>query len=143
MSGLDLDKLFIAGAKCVASEHGMCEKDANAFADRLCKEAVPKYKLVDDDEDDDDDDKSTWIGRNGWWAIPTGVGLGAFLLGADAGRNGRPDRGYLSNAGNLLWERIQALFGVPNSASWRSMTQADPNKVISRMQHDSSQKGGS
>lgn len=128
MKELDLEELFAAGAMSAARDHGMDEKDAEALAERLCKEARPRVKIVDDDEDEGD----TWWSRNKRWALPTGIGIGAFLLGADAGRNGRPDRSYLSNAGSLLWERVQALLGIPNSSLWRSLTQANPNVIINR-----------
>lgn len=128
MKELDLEEVFAAGAMSAARDHGMEEKDAEALAERLCKEARPRVRIVEDDEDEGD----TWWSRNKGWALPTGIGIGAFLLGADAGRNGRPDRSYLSNAGSLLWERIQALLGIPNSSLWRSLTQANPNVILNR-----------
>ena len=128
MKELDLEDVFAAGAMSAARDHGIEEKDAEALAERLCKEARPRVRIVDDDEDEGD----TWWSRNKGWALPTGIGIGAFLLGADAGRNGRPDRSYLSNAGSLLWERIQSLLGIPNSSLWRSLTQANPNVILNR-----------
>ena len=124
MDRLDLDGMFAAGAKSVAYEHGMGERDASLFADRICKAAAKSEKK----EDDDEEDGSTWFGRNGWWAVPTGVGLGAFLLGADAGR-GRPDRNPFYNAGSHLWKRVKNLLGINYSTFWRSLTEADPKKL--------------
>lgn len=125
MQELSLEEMFAAGAKSAAAAHGMSEKDAEAFSGFMRKEARRRLKVVEDDEDDEDDEEKTWWDRNKKWALPSAIGLGAFLLGADAGRNGRPDRNYFSNAGNLFLERLKALFGIPDSALWRSMTHTD------------------
>lgn len=104
--------MFAAGAVKAAMESGMQEKDACAFADYMCKAAASDW----DGEDD------TFWSRNKGWIIPTGIGALAFWLGADAGRHGRPDRGILSNAGSLMWNRVKALMGVPDSVLWDTTT---------------------
>lgn len=109
--------MFSAGAYSALDGRGMDAKSADEFVAHVCKEAVAKRVRFDEDEED------TWWSRNKVWALPTAIGAGAFLLGADAGRNGRPDRNYFSNAGSLLWERVKALLGIPNSDLWRSMTE--------------------
>lgn len=108
--------MFSAGAYSALDGSGIDAKDADAFVAHVCKEAVARRVMFDEDEDD------TWWSRNKGWALPTAIGAGAFLLGADAGRNGRPDRSYFSNTGSLLWERVKTLLGIPNSDLWRSMT---------------------
>jgi hypothetical protein len=116
-----LETLFAAGAFSVLPDgKPLNEKDAESFVE-LCKEAAARRVRFDEDDDED-----TWWSRNKHWALPTAIGAGAFLVGADAGRNGRPDRSYISNAGSLLWERVKALLGIPNSSLWRSMTKAEP-----------------
>ena len=110
--------MFSAGAYSALDGSGMGAKSADAFVAHVCKEASARRVRFDEYDDEDD----TWWSRNKRWVIPTAVGAGAFLIGADAGRNGRPDRNYFSNAGSLLWERVKALLGVPNSDLWRSMT---------------------
>lgn len=121
MKELDTDyakALFVAGASIAAREHGMNEKDAEAFAfDVLEKTAARRVGFYDDD----DEEEGSWWRK---WLVPVGVGAGAFLLGADAVRNGRPDRGAWSNALNLAWKRIQALLGMHNSPMVRSLTDA-------------------
>lgn len=119
--------MFSAGAYSALEGRGMDAEAADAFVEHVCKEAVARRVRFDEDEDGYD----TWWSRNKGWALPTAVGAGAFLLGADAGRNGRPDRSYLSNAGSLLWERVKALLGVPNSDLWRSMTTIRPQATAS------------
>ena len=109
--------MFSAGAYSALDGYGMDAKAADAFVEHVCKEAVAKRVRFDEDEED------TWWSRNKGWALPTAIGAGAFIVGADAGRNGRQDRNYFSNAGSLLWERVKALLGVPNSDLWRSMTE--------------------
>ena len=127
MKELDLEEMFAAGARSAARDHGMEEKDAEALAERLCKEARPRVKIVDDDEDEGD----TWWSRNKGWALPTGIGIGAFLLGADAGR-GRKDRSSWTNALGNFWDRLQALFGISNSSLVKSLTQANPDAILNR-----------
>ena len=109
--------MFSAGAYSALDGSGIDAKDADAFVAHVCKEAVARRVRFDEDEEED-----TWWNRNKGWALPAAIGAGAFLIGADAGRNGRPDRNYLSNAGSLLWERVKAILGIPNSDLWRSMT---------------------
>lgn len=127
MKELDLEEVFAEGARSVASEHGMGEKDAEAFAGLLVKQARPK-PMRSYDEDDEED--GTWWSRNKGWALPSAVGLGSFLLGGAAGRYGRPDWNHFSNAGRLILEALQRLVGIPNSALWRSVTIANPHKII-------------
>lgn len=127
MDELDLEKMFEAGARSFASESGLCEKDAEAFAGLLVKQARPK-PMRSYDEDDEED--GTWWSRNKGWALPSAIGLGSFLLGGAAGRHGRPDWNHFSNAGRLILEALQRLFGIPNSALWRSVTIANPYKII-------------
>lgn len=127
MDELDLGDLFEAGARSVAVERGLCEKDASAVAS-MCKQARRRRMRDDDDEDDGE----TWWSRNKGWALPSAIGLGSFLLGGTAGRYGRPDRNHFSNAGRLFYEAVQKLLGIPNSALWRSMTKADPSKIVGR-----------
>ena len=102
-----ISTMFSAGAYSAFDGAGIGGREADALA-----------KRVRFDEDDED----TWWSRNKGWVLPTAIGAGAFLIGADAGRNGRPDRNYFSNTGSLLWERVKALLGIPNSDLWRSMT---------------------
>ena len=131
MKELDLGEMFAAGAKDAAIERGMCEKDAEALATVLCKEARSRHRVVEVDDDDDDEEEGTWWSRNKHWVLPTGIGLGSFLLGADAGRHGRPDWNYFSNAGGRLLEGLKNLLGVPDSDLWRSVEVADPKKLDS------------
>lgn len=127
MRDIDLGKMFAAGAKKGAIEQGMCEKDAEMLSMTLCKEARPRRRLVVDDYDEDDEE--TLWDKIKPYAIPTGIGLGAFLLGADAGRYGRKDWNYFSNAGGRLLEGLKNLLGVPDSDLWRSVAVADPKKL--------------
>jgi len=111
--------LFAAGAYSVASRAGMDSKDAGRFVSEVCKQAAAmRY-----DVDDDDEEQDTWWSRNKHWALPAALSASAFLIGADAGRNGRPDRSYLSNAGSLFLKRLKALFGISDSDVWRSVTE--------------------
>ena len=116
LDDVSIATMFSAGAYSALDGCGMDSKDADAFVANVCKEAVARRVRFDEDED------GTWWSRNKGWALPTAIGAGAFLIGADAGRNGRPDRNYFSNTGSLLWERVKALLGIPNSDLWRSMT---------------------
>jgi hypothetical protein len=127
MKELDLEELFAAGAKSVAVENGMSEKDAEDFADRMCKDARPRrVRVVDDDEEE-----GTWWDRNKAWVIPSAVGLGAFVLGADAGR-GRPDRSAWTNVGRNFIDRLKYIFGTNRGPVEKSMTDADPEVLLAR-----------
>ena len=85
----------------------MPEKDAEAFVGGLFKEAARgRYNFEDMDDGED-----TFWSRNKGWLIPAIVGSLAFYAGADGERHGRRDRGYLSNAGNRLWDRVKVLAG--------------------------------
>ena len=119
----DIAAMFAAGAYSAATDIGLSDHAARSFASRILEKSSASKK-VRWDEDDDDDDEDTWWNRNKGWALPTAIGLGAFLVGSDAGRYGRKDRNYFSNAGNRLLERLKNLFGIPDSDRWRMMTQA-------------------
>ena len=114
-----LDALFAAGAYDAAKSRGMVEKDAEDFALYVCKQAASRKIRLDEDDDDED----TWWGRNKHWALPTAIGVGAFLVGADAGRHGRVDRSYPTNALQLLKKRFRALLGMPDDGWFKSVTQ--------------------
>ena len=119
ISGDTIDALFAAGAYRKAVEMGMSEKDAESFTLEVCKQAASRKIVLDDEEDEED----TWWNRNKGWALPTLVGTGAFLVGADAGRNGRDDRNYFSAAGDLLVQRLRAILGIPTDPHYKSLTQ--------------------
>jgi hypothetical protein len=116
----EMAHMFAAGIFSVADGAGMSGKDAEPFVSNVCKAAAARRVRFDEDDEED-----TWWSRNKHWALPTAIGAGAFLVGADAGRNGRPDRNHISNVGSLLWERVKAILGFPNSSLWRSMTRVD------------------
>lgn len=105
--GIDFAEMFAAGAASAARCHGMSEKDAEAFVGGIFKEAARgRYNF----EDADDGEETFWS-RNKGWLLPAIVGSLAFYAGADGERHGRRDRGYLSNAGNRLWDRVKVLAG--------------------------------
>lgn len=115
---IDFAAMFAAGAATAAKEHGMSEKDAEAFVGGLCKEAARGRHNF---EDADDEGETFWS-RNKSWLIPTLVGSLAFYAGADGKRHGRLDRGYLSNAGNRLWDRVKTLVGYGSDPLLDAMT---------------------
>lgn len=120
---IDFAAMFAAGAAAAAKEHGMSEKDAEAFVGGLCKEAARgRFNF----EDIDDGEETFWS-RNKSWIIPTIVGSLAFYAGADGERHGRLDRGYLSNAGNRVWDRIKTLFGYGYDPLYNAMTATLPS----------------
>lgn len=119
MKVYDIAALFAAGAYSSASENGLRDKAADSFVSGVCKQAAVKSARREYDDDEEDD---TWWGSNKKWALPTGIGLAAFLLGGDAGRNGRPDRSLFSNAGYLFWKRLKALLGFTDNPLWKSVT---------------------
>jgi len=120
---IDFAAMFAAGAAAAAKEHGMSEKDAEAFVGSLCKEAARgRFNF----EDIDDGEETFWS-RNKSWIIPTIVGSLAFYAGADGERHGRLDRGYLSNAGNRVWDRIKTLFGYGYDPLYNAMTTTLPS----------------
>lgn len=125
MEGLN-QRMFAAGAARAAAEAGMSEKDANAFSAFFCKAAAMGWNGEDD----------TFWSRNKGWIIPTGIGALAFWLGADAGRHGRPDRGIISNAGSLMWNRVKALMGIPDSALWDTMTKTVKPENVEKADKD-------
>lgn len=118
--GIDFPALFAAGAASAAIAHGMSEKDAEAFTMALCKDAAARRVQWDEDEEEGD----TFWSRNKKWLIPTLVGSLAFWVGADAERNGRKDRGYVSNALGQLWKRTKILLGMNNdNPAMKAVTQ--------------------
>jgi len=124
LKDIDAATMFAAGALSAVEGTGMSEEDARKFVGHVCKEAASSGRR---DDDDDDDDETLWDSTKGF-LIPAGVGLGAFLLGANAQKDGRPDRGYFENAGNFIWDRIKRLMGVNESELWKSFTRADPHR---------------
>ena len=122
-----LGMMFGIGAYSAARDVGMAEKDAEAFVEHVCKEAAAKRVKWDEDEDDEDD---TWWNRNKGWALPTGIGLGAYLLGANSAMEGRPDRGHWSNLGSYVWKKLTALLGFSPDPMWRATTYADPGTFM-------------
>lgn len=127
MKELDLGDMFAEGAKSAARENGMSEKDAEAFASSMRKEARKRLRVVEDDEDDDE---GTWWSRNKSWLLPAAIGTGAFWLGSEAMRGGRPDQNAFSNAWDLLKRKLSALF--PSSPFWKSVTYADWRKLFQK-----------
>lgn len=122
-----LGMMFGAGALSAAHDAGIAEKDAEAFVEHVCKEAAAKRVVIADDDDDEDD---TWWDRNKVWALPTGIGLGAFLLGANSAMEGRPDRGHWSNLGSYLWNKLRTLSGFSPDPMWMAATYADPRTFM-------------
>lgn len=128
LKDIDAAAMFAAGALSAVEGTGMDEEDARNFVGQVCKEAALKSRrVVLRGNDDDDDEESTWWDDWKGVLIPTGVGLGAFLLGANAQKE-RPDRGYFENAGNFIWDRVKRLMGVNESELWKAFTRADPNR---------------
>jgi len=123
VEGVDFAAMFAAGAASVALRRGMSEKDAEAFVDGLCKEAARgRYNFEDADED-------TFWSRNKSWLIPAIVGSLAFYAGADGERHGRLDRGYLSNAGHRIFDRVKTLFGFGYDPIFKSLTETPQPEV--------------
>lgn len=115
---IDFASMFAAGAATAAKEHRMSEKDAEAFVGGLCKEAARgRYNF-----EDADDDKETFWSINKSWLLPGIVGSLAFYAGADGERHGRRDRGYLSNAGNRIWDRVKTLVGYGSDPIFNAVT---------------------
>ena len=107
--------MFAAGAYSTALDAGMEKDSADRFVSYVCKEASARRIKYDDYE--------TWWSRNKGWALPALLTSAAFWVGADAVRNGRPDRGYLENAGSLAVRRIKELIGYPDSPLWGAATE--------------------
>ena len=99
---LDLAALFAAGAASALSGTGATEKQAEDFVFGVCKEAAMGDAYGEDD---------TFWKRNKGWIVPVVASALAFKIGGDAGRYGRPDRNYLSNAFSDLWGRAKKLMG--------------------------------
>lgn len=115
VEGFDLAPSFAAGVASVAREHGMNEKDAEAFVCGICKEAARRRRIDIDDED-------TFWERNKSWLIPVLAGSLAFYVGADGERYGRKDRSYLSNAGSRLWDKAKDLLRVNQDPLFEAAT---------------------
>ncbi len=128
LKDIDTATMFAAGALSAVEGTGMSDEDARNFVGHVCKEAEIKSGRVV--LRGDDDEESTWWDDWKGVLIPAGVGLGAFLLGANANSwdGARPDRRHFENAGNFIWDRIKRLMGVNESELWKSFTQADPNR---------------
>lgn len=109
-----LASLFAAGVLSSFRQAGGTEKDAEAFLG-CALEKTARSRHYDDEDDGED---STWWSRNKSWALPTVLATGAFLIGGDAGKNGRADRSLWSNAGSLMWKRIKAILGYPDDPMW-------------------------
>lgn len=125
---IDEAAMFAAGALSSLEGTGASEKEARSFVTEVCKEAAfngRRMRYEEDEEDEEEDRRPLWKRL----AVPAGVGLAAFLLGAGAERFGRPAYSYFSNAGNFLWDRVKKLLGVNDSAISRSMTKADPSRA--------------
>ena len=132
-----LGMMFGAGALSAAHDAGMAEKDAEAFVEHVCKEAASYSELSDYDD--------TWWNRNKGWALPVGIGLGAFLLGSNAARESRTDRGHFMNAANYLLSSIRKLLGYSDDPLNKTITEADPevletNMLARRIQGDAKKK---
>ena len=113
-----LASLFAAGVLSAFRQAGGTEKDAEAFLG-CALEKTARSRHYDDDEEDED---STWWSRNKSWALPAVLATGAFLIGGDAGKNGRADRSLWSNAGSLFMKRLKALFGLSDDPMVSSLT---------------------
>lgn len=98
-------RMFAEGACSAARAHGFSDEDSASIASCAVKEAASGGRGWDDEED-------TLWSRNKSWIIPALVGSLAFYAGADGERNGRRDRGYLSNAGRNIVKKLGKLFGV-------------------------------
>lgn len=121
--GMDLAGLFGAGAYSSAIGHGLSRQDAESVASRCWqsyKEAASRASYYDDE---DDDDGSTWFSRNKGWVIPA-IGIpAAFVLGADAQRNGDPKKGILGKLGDVWGRRLLHLLGQGHmlNPEWKKM----------------------
>jgi hypothetical protein len=104
VEGIDLAALFAAGAASALDGMNVTEKQAEAFVTEVCKEAASGGI--------DDRDGDTFWSRNKGWLLPAIVGALAFKIGGDAGRYGRRDRSYISNAASDLWDRVKTLTGT-------------------------------
>ena len=122
MSGIDIEALFAAGAYSEAMTRGMSKEAAESFAVGLCRDV--KSGMAKWAEDDDDDDNSTFWSRNKKWLLPLMVGTGAFFVGADTGRWGRPDRNYVSGTLDRLGDRLKMLLGIPLDPVYNAFARA-------------------
>ena len=125
----DLDAMFAAGAYSAYVDMGMREKDAEAVAEEMCKIAARRVRYVDDDDEDKED---TWWNRNKWWVLPSAIGTGAFLLGANSAssESSRPDRGHWVNAGSYIWNKVKKLFGQSDDPMWNALTRAEERRIV-------------
>ena len=121
---MDIAAMFVAGACSAAMSHGMNEKDASDFAIGLYKDAAVGKRRVFREEEDDDEDEDTFWGRNKGWLLPTLVGTGAFLLGANSGRAGRVDRDHFTNALHYMYNASRKILGLSDDPYYNMMTKA-------------------
>ena len=112
-----LASLFAAGVLSAFRQAGGTEKDAEAFLGCALEKTARSRHYYDEDDDED----STWWSRNKSWVLPTVLATGAFLIGGDAGKYGRPDRNLWVNAGSQLWKRLKALFGFSSDPMYKSL----------------------
>lgn len=126
VEGFDLAPSFAAGVASVAREHGMNEKDAEAFVCGICKQAARGYGYYDDIDD-------TFWERNKSWLIPTIVGGLSFWAGAEGNNTSRPtyraDSWALPNAFRSLGGRLKVLFGLNQTPLEREMNPSDLETV--------------
>ena len=132
-------KMFAAGAYSAIADSGMSDKEAMGFVGEVCKQAAARGRR-DYDDDDDDEDRSTWWSRNKGWALPTAVGLSAFILGGNAGRYGPIDRNYFENLLSGSWNAMKSIAGISKGGLSRSLTEIDEDKLKAYMKATSLQK---
>lgn len=126
VEGFDLAPSFAAGVASVAREHGMNEKDAEAFVCSICKQAALGYGYYDDVND-------TFWERNKSRLIPTIVGGLSFWAGAEGNNTSRPtyraDSWALPNAFRSLGGRLNTLFGLNQTPLERVLNPSDLETV--------------
>lgn len=122
VEGFDLAPSFAAGVASVAREHGMNEKDAEAFVCGICKEAAIRRRIDIDGED-------TFWERNKSWLVPAIVGGLSFWAGAEGNNTSRPtyraDSWALPNAFRSLGGRLKVLFGLNQTPLERALNPGD------------------
>ncbi len=99
-----LAALFAAGALSAFRQAGGTEKDAEAFLAGALEKNASRDEYYDDEE-------TLWDRHKGW-IIPAVLASGAFLLGGEAGKHGRPDRSLVRNAWDIAGRRLKALVGI-------------------------------
>lgn len=121
VKGFDLAPSFVAGVESVAYDHGMTEKDAEAFVGSICKAAASgRYRIVEDEDD-------TFWSRNKNWLIPTLVGGLAYWVGADGNRADNPgfraDSNSIVNSVRVMGKRLERLFGLNKTPLEKALTE--------------------